>query len=114
MEASEIDNSRFGISVDLMSDGVSDLVFNNVSFALNRDSNELEVRSFTTWKANVTDATAFVDLRRGIAAYEHLIQKSLLFAGAVQGFSPRFSLVDDYGSGTVELCYLVDDRIVWR
>lgn len=114
MDANEIDNNRFRIAIDLMSEGVSDLVFNNVSFALNRDSGKLEVRSFTRWKAKVTEETAFVDLHRGIAAYEHLIQKSLPFAGAVKGFPPRFSLIEDYGSGTVELCYLAGDNIIWQ
>ena len=112
MEISELDSERFKVGLELLRDGRS-IVFNDVSFGLNPETKELEVAAYTTWKTKVTEQTASVDLQRGIDTFDFLIKTRSDFVRVIKGYPPRFSLIDDYGTGTMEICHLYDGKIVW-
>ena len=57
---------------------------------------------------------ALAEILRAQDVYEHLRSSSTQFAGIVDQFTPRFSLVFDYGTGAVEICRLQNGKLIWN
>jgi len=114
MRVSKINDRRFEVALQIMQEGSSDLVYNNVSFSLDKETHVLWVGSLTSGSQRPSERSARLAIQRGIDTYHHLVTNSLEFLKAVKCCPPRFSLIEDYGMGSVELCHLENDRIIWN
>ena len=112
MEIFEPHGSRFELALELFRDGRA-ITFNGVGFWLAPD-HALEIRVQTNWqRENVTELTAWADLKMAKGLADALEKASPAFASVVKDRSRRYVLVDEYKNGGVELCRLVDGKLFW-
>ncbi|HKO95407.1 MAG TPA: hypothetical protein VJU86_00335 [Pyrinomonadaceae bacterium] len=62
---------------------------------------------------NTREQTALADLQRAMHIVSELVATNASFATIANAHPQRFSLIHDYGTGSVELAQLVDGQIVW-
>ena len=115
MKVLELSSQRFDVALDLLQEGSSPLEFSGVNFSLDRENQILRVYVLTQWLVeNLNEHRAIAEIEKGKDAYDYLIRNSDHFGRIVKGFQPQFSLVNDYGSGSMEICYLSADKLVWK
>jgi hypothetical protein len=113
MEVLNLNDGRADTAIELLENGRS-FSFDNVEFWLDSGRRILEVRANSSWETNVTNSTASVDLCRGMEVYRMLVENDPAFARIASQNHPRFSLIQDYGMGAAEICYLSDGVIRWN
>lgn len=112
MQVLEPHGPRFELALDRLRDGNA-FSFDGVSFWLALDG-YLEVSVESSWRIeNTTEQTALADLQRAVNLVNDLVAKSSPFAAVTKAYPQRFILINDYGMGSVELCRLVNGKIVW-
>jgi hypothetical protein len=113
MEVTEPHGSRFELIIEQFCDG-QPFSYQGTGFLLAPDG-ALELRVPTSWQcANVTEQTALDDFSRAMESVESLVSASVAFASSVVDRARRYVLVEDYGMGGIELCHLVNGRIIWK
>ena len=101
---SAIEQLRQGIPLD----------FGGINLSLSRDKEVLEVRVRSSWHSrNVTLATAVSDFREAKRLVSLLAAARRAFAELTTDRVVEFVLINDYGTGMMEICRLHCDRIVW-
>ncbi len=114
MKAFEVNDQRFDAALELFCDG-SSLQYEQLNIFLDRSNCLLEGRVVTRWQlANLTDQTAYVEIEIGKELFQWLTSKSTRFADIVAEIPRRFSLIYDYSTGSVEICHLDNEKIVWE
>ena len=112
MQVLEPQGPRFELALERLRDGDA-FSFDGVSFWLAQDGC-LEVSVVSSWRIeNTTEQTALVDVKRAMKLVGDLVAKSSSFAAIAKAHPQRFTLIHDYGTGSVELCRLVDGAIIW-
>jgi hypothetical protein len=113
MIVDEIGTLRFEVALANFLQGAT-FSFDDVEFWLDRENKTLEIRVSSSWTTRITPAIAMRDFQRGIKVFDFLKLNSSSFADATGAFTPRFSLIEDYKTGAIELAYLSNGKIVWR
>lgn len=112
MQVFEPHGPRFELALERLREGEA-FSFEGVSFCLAPDGH-LEVSVESTWSIeNTTEQTALRDLQRAMNLVNDLVARSPSFASIAKIHPQRFSLIHDYGTGSVELGRLLDEKIVW-
>lgn len=112
MQVHELYGSRFQLALDLLQAGDA-FSYQDVSFWLAPDGC-LEVSVRTSWRIeNTTTRTAMDDLERAKNLVNDLVAKSPTFATIAKAHPQRFILIHDYGTGSVELCRLLNGTLTW-
>jgi|SRR5687767_273444 len=112
MRVTEPHGQLFELALERLRDGDS---FNleGVSFWLAPDGNlEVSVESSRRIE-NTTEQTALADLQRAMKLVVDLASTSPSFASLARAHPQRFSLIHDYGTGSVELGRLEDGELRW-
>lgn len=114
IEVNDLKGNRFDVALKIFEGGET-FVFNGSEFWLDPLNSVLHIRIAVTW-SRITDKMeeAIVEFQRASHSLTYLVTNSPTFAKIIEGFSPRFALIEDYGTGAVEICYLANDKIVWR
>lgn len=108
---SETSGPRFDLAIERLRAGHT-VAFQDMTLFIGPDGH-LELSINSSWlPENVTLQRALLELRRAQAMYRYLCD-SRAFAASFAGNTPQFILSYDYGTGSVELARLSDDRIVW-
>ena len=67
----------------------------------------LSCSAISQWQPeNLTHDRALAELRRAQQTHETLLAESDVYNRAVDGMPVRYSVIENYGMGTVELCHL--------
>ena len=112
LRVESIDGSRFANALEFFKEGKT-LEFENTVFVLDLLRGRLDVVKIAEHGIESIDAAgASAEISQAIEVYEHVRENSVEFAGLVAGLSPRFSLVHDYGTGSVEVCHLHNGKLV--
>lgn len=107
----EPNGPRFELAIERASEGFP-FIFDRVAFRLNNQRVDCAVHS--TWDmASLTDERAFNDLAHAKNAFSYLKSASSEFAATVDGKPVHYSVIEDYGTGCVTLCRLVDGELQW-
>jgi hypothetical protein len=73
----------------------------------------LSCSAVSQWQPeNLTDDCALAELRRAQETHETLLAQSDAYSRAVAGMSVRYSVIENYAKGTVELCHLDGENLV--
>jgi hypothetical protein len=114
MKVNDIDGDRWKIALEMFADG-HQMQFADVAFYLDRKNGEICVGSISAWEVgNLDRQLALAELARGKNVFEYLLAHSQEFREITKGFKPKFSLLSDYGTGSVEVCRLNGDAIIWN
>lgn len=112
---SDLHRSRFRLAIERLYEGFS-FEFDGISFWLSSPTpgSVLEVRVQSTWRVeNVTEQTALSDFNIAEKVVNELANKSIEFAEMLKNHPAQYVLIDDYGTGAVEICRLTGDGLVW-
>ena len=114
LRVTELAGSRFSTALELMREGRM-LEFEDTSFALDKDRKIIEISVVTQWQtSNLSETRALGEIERAVGVFEYLIKNSDPFKLTIEGFEPRYSLIDDYGMGCIELCHLDKGKLIWN
>src|SRR6187399_3242530 len=114
LRVTEFSGSRFSTALELMSEGRT-MAYENILFFLNKNREIVDVSVVTQWQvSNLSDSRALEEIERAVAVFESLVESSSAFRSTIDGCKPRYSLIDDYGMGCIELCHLDNGRLVWN
>lgn len=112
MQVFEPHGPRFQLALERLREGDS-FSFEGVSFWLAPDGH-LKVSVVSSMRIeNTREQTALADLHRAMNIVSQLAATNASFASIATAHPQRFSLIHDYGTGSVELAQLVDGKIVW-
>ena len=114
MKVFEVNDKRFNVSLELFFEGQY-FNFNDVSFHLNKEAETLDIYVVSKWQLdNLTEQRAWEEIKRGENTYDYLVASSKEFAELVKPYKLRFSVIEDYGNGSFEVCYLSNNKLVWK
>lgn len=112
MQVLEPRGSRFDLALERLRAGHA-FSFRGAGFWLTPDG-YLEVSLNSSWRIeDTTKQTALNDLKRAKDILTDLALESPSFAEIVKAYPQRFILINDYGTGSVELCHLEDGELRW-
>ena len=105
---------RFAVALELLKEGLA-FDFKNVTFCFeSKQPHSLKVLSRSRFEPDqVTERGALADIEIGKRALTELMTKSADFKSLIEDHPLRFSVIFDYGTGAVELCHLVGDKLIW-
>jgi hypothetical protein len=84
-----------------------------VEFVITENRN-LECRIITQWSIeSLNNELAYKEFEIGKAIYNELQAVSEDFSQIAHHYDIRYTIISDYGSGTVEVCRLEEHEIVW-
>jgi hypothetical protein len=107
----EPNGPRFELAIERASAGFP-FIFDRVAFRLDNDCVDCAVQS--SWDmASLTDELAYDDFDHAKSALSYLRSESVEFASMVEGKPIHYSLIEDYGTGCVTLCRLIDGELQW-
>jgi len=110
LDVESADDSRFATGIQLLCEG-GGFRINTVEFVV--VDRTLSCSAVSQWQhENLTDDRALAELRRAQQTYEMLVAQSDAYSRAVDGMPVRYSVIENYGMGTVELCHLDGDNLV--
>ena len=110
----EAEGPRWQLALDRLVDGFP-FEFRGVTFGWSPHrggSLEILVRS-TKDTAHVTAQSALADLDAGRQVFNELESGSGKFAELASAHPLSFALIHDYGTGSVEICRLAGNELVW-
>jgi hypothetical protein len=104
------DDPRFPPALELLREGRA-IGYRGVSISL--DAAALRCCTEASWRPDtLTEDQALADFAQMQQTVDQLRTERPDFAAATRGRPVLFSLVNDYGTGAVELCRLVDGKVV--
>jgi len=113
MDVTHATPERIQAAIELFLEGVDSIKFDRVSIAIRRDR-QLEVSVQSKWlPENVIGQTARADILHAQQVFDYIADFSPEFRRRVASIHRRFCVIDDYGMGSVELCYFENDRFFW-
>jgi len=113
MNITDATRDRMRAAVELFLDGADSVESGGVCIA-NRHDGELEISVHSEWlPENVTEQTARADLAHGQQVFDYIADFSPEFRRRVASMPRRYCVIHDYGMGSVELCHLEGDRLIW-
>lgn len=111
LNVSQLLGSRFELALQLFQQGQS-ITCDGVVLRLLPDA--LQVCAVSSWQMqNVTEQTAWQDIRAAQHCVEKLIHRNSDFAILIEGKPKRYLLIEDYGMGSVELWRVANGSLVW-
>ena len=114
LKVERTDDQRFVDALGFFQEGKT-LEFEDTVFVLDVDRVVLSVLKVTTRSIGEFDVeNATVEIERAISAHSYLCRSSSEFARITGGYDVRFTLVSDYGMGSVEICHLEGRTLVWK
>jgi hypothetical protein len=112
MQVLEPYGSRFELALEDFSNGRA-FTFRGVKMWLAANGS-LGASINSSWRVeNTTEQTARADLQVAKDTVGDLVAESSSFAALVKDRPQYFILIHDYGTGSVELCRLVNGALVW-
>jgi len=108
-------DSRFELALEQLKNG-NTFDFGRVNFWLSPENpySVLEARMRSNWNIqNVTEETAVSDFEQAKEIVSYLKSENSDFAHLLQLHPLRYVLINDYGTGIVEICRLENDNMVW-
>lgn len=113
MQSFEPNSVRFQLALEQLRVGIS-IDFGEINFWLSPEDSILEVRMRSNWNIeNVTNETAFSDFEEARRMVAYLEAKDSDFANLLRSHPLRYILINDYGTGIVEICRFMGDKIIW-
>ena len=113
MDITDATPDRRQLAIERFLQGVDSIELNRVSIAISRDD-RLAVSVASQWlPESVTEQTAHADLAHARRIFQHIADSSPEFRRRVASMPQRYCVVDDYGKGSVAICHLERDRLVW-
>lgn len=104
------DDPRFPVPLELLFEGRA-IGYRGISISL--DSAAVRCCAPASWRPEaLTENRALADLDEMQKTIDELRKVRPDFDAAMGAQPTRFSLVDDYGTGVVELCHLAEGRVV--
>ena len=104
------DDARFPAALELLREGRA-IGYRGISISL--DEAAVRCCAQASWRPEaLTSQRAFADFDRMQKTIEELRKVRPDFDAATRARPARFSLVDDYGTGVVELCHLADGEVI--
>ncbi len=114
MKVFEIDDKRFDIALELFSEG-KHFNFNDICFLLYKENKTLEIYAISKWQfQNLNEQKALEDIERGKNTCDYLIANSKKFAELIKTYKLRFSVIEDDGKCSFEVCYWSNNKLVWK
>lgn len=112
MKISELNGKKFELAIERFKEGNSSN-FSNISIIKTKNG-DIHCSVISSWLSeNVTEKRALKDFIVGHNSLKDLIANSPMLKEMINGKELHYSLIEDYGTGSVELCKLIDDKIVW-
>jgi hypothetical protein len=105
-----IPGSRLDLAIEQLQGGVG-FVFDDVWFR--KDATTLNVEALAS-VSEVTQEIADQLIRHGRESLERVRAASPNFDKLAGGLTTSFAVIDDYGMGTIVVCRLVGDRVMWE
>ena len=114
LRVDKIDGRRFADALEFFKGGKT-LEVEDTIFVLDPDRGQLSVMKRASRRMeSVGDDAASAEISRAIEVYDYLRENSPQFARIIAEFIPRFSVVHDYGTGSVEICHIHDGKLIWK
>jgi len=114
MNVFDIDDKRFEVALELFSEG-NRFNFNDVSFYINKKTKNLNVDVISKWQfQNLNEQRALEEIERGKNTCDYLIANSKKFAELIKAYKLRFSVIEDDGKCSFEVCYWSNNKLVWK
>jgi hypothetical protein len=107
-----IDDSRFTVALEFFREGKT-LQFEDTRFVIDFERDRLEVMRLVE-SGDLDALQSTNEIARAQDVYEYLCSNSPGFAEIVGKYTARFSVVCDYWTGSVMVCYLRDNKLVWK
>ena len=112
LSVTEFSGKRFDLALDFLQSGRG-FVVSEIKVSLEEGTLRAYVPS--SWQSEkVTKATAMEDLSRGRALLTSLRDMSQRFNEIADATKSEVWLIDDYGTGWVKICEMVNEEIVWE
>jgi hypothetical protein len=99
------------VAIDQLGAGLG-FVFEAVWFR--RDGGVLRCEAMNPLGARLREAQALELIHAARDTLERLVSASTAFGAAVAHLTPEFAVIDDYGTGSVVLAEVVDDKLEWH
>ncbi len=113
MEITTLHGPRYKLALEQLRSGNA-VNFRELNIWLDNQQKIMEVRVRSSWDIrNITSLTAASDLEHGKNTFRRLLEESEEFASLIEGYTLDFLLVNDYGSGMVEVARLSGSDVVW-
>jgi len=113
MDITDATPDRTTLAMERFLRGIDSVELDRVCLAIWPDGH-LEVSVASQWlPENVTEQTVRADFEHGRQIFDHIASISDEFRARVALLPQRWSVVDDYGNGSVALCYLEGDQLIW-
>jgi hypothetical protein len=113
MDITDATPDRMKAAIELFLQGVDSIELDRVCIAIWRDGH-LEISVQSEWlPENVTEQTARADLAHARQVFDYVADLSPEFRRRIASMPRRYCVMDDYGMGSVALCYLEGGRLVW-
>jgi hypothetical protein len=104
------DDPRFPAALELLREGRA-IGYRGISISLDRAT--VGCSAPASWRPEaLTERRALADFDEMQRTINELRRARPEYDAATRARPTRFSLVDDYGTGVVELCHLADGRVV--
>jgi hypothetical protein len=110
LHVDEPKGERWTLALDLLADGKAVELEN---LRLWPEDQIFRVGVLSSWKTQVTHATAMEDIARAQFLIEPLLERDDGFAHAVAGRELRYELIIDPGMGAVGIAELVNGKLAW-
>ena len=110
LDVESLADSRLTTGVELLSDG-GGFRMNRVEFTL--ANNVLSCAAVSEWQPeNLTDDRARDEINRAQYTHTRLAEQSTDYQTAIADAEIRYSVIYNYGMGSVELCHLDNGHLV--
>lgn len=109
---SELYGKKFELVIERFKEGNSSN-FSNIAI-IKTENGDIHCSVISSWLSeNATEKRALKDFFMGQNSLKDLILNSPMLKEMINGKELHYSLIEDYGTGSVELCKFIDDKIVW-
>ena len=112
MKVFELGDKRFEVALEIFSEG-KNFNFNDILFRRNKENKTIEIGAISKWQLqNLNEQRALEEIERGRKTYDYLIANSKEFAELIKTYKLRFSVIEDDGKCSFEVCYLSNSELV--
>lgn len=106
-------SKRFEVALELFMKGES-ITLDNTNFYLNKENKTLEIRKISEWSIqNLNEQRASEQFNKSREIFNQLLNEKR-FTEIIANYSIRFSLIQDNGNSSVEICYLSNNKVIWK
>ena len=110
LDVESLSDSRLATGIELLYDG-GGFRMNRVEFTLSNDI--LSCAAVSEWQPeNLTDDRALAEINRAQYTHTRLAEQSADYLTAIADAEIRYSVIYNYGMGSVELCHLDNGNLI--